>query len=126
MSSQNGLSLTMHGLNLTSCKLDPSSHLRLEQNVKLNNYSFSSFQMFRISPSLRARLHQVMTLAILFSLETMESLENRLKPHSGVTPLFSMTTELQASSQSCCSVDADACCKQALNQFFLCNFKSKK
>ena len=108
----------MRGLNLISCKLNLSSHLRLEQNIKLNNYSFSSFQMFRISPSLRVRLHQVMTLAILFSLERMESLENRLKPHSGATPLFSMRTELQASSQRCRSVDADACCKQALNQFF--------
>ena len=31
-----------------------------------------------------------MTLAILVSLKTMESLENGLQPNSGVTPLFSM------------------------------------
>ena len=35
----------------------------------------------------------LMTLAILFSLKTMELLENGLQPHSGVTPLFSMRTE---------------------------------
>ena len=42
------------------------------------------------------------TLAILFSLKSMETLENLLQPHSG------------ASSQSCCSVDADARYKRAL------------
>ena len=55
-----------------------------------------------------------MTLAILFSLKSVESLENRLQPHSGVTPLFSMRMELQASLQSCHSIDADAWCKWAL------------
>ena len=55
-----------------------------------------------------------MTLAILFSLKSMELLENRLQPHSGATPLISMGTESQASSQSCHSVDADAWCKWAL------------
>ena len=44
-------------------------------------------------------VNAVMTLAILFSLKTMESLENGLQPHSGATPLFSMRTELQASLQ---------------------------
>ena len=34
-----------------------------------------------------------MTLAILFSLKTMESLENGLQTQSGATPLFSMRTE---------------------------------
>ena len=33
-----------------------------------------------------------MTLAILFSLKTMESLENGLQPHSGATLLFEMGT----------------------------------
>ena len=70
-------------------------------------------------PVYTKRQHQrcdnsAMTLAILFSLKSMESLENRLQPHSGVTPLFSMRTESQESSQSCCSVDADAWCKRAL------------
>ena len=59
--------------------------------------------------------NSLMMLAILFSLKTMESLANILQPHSGATPLFSMRTELQASSQSCRSVDADAWCKRALN-----------
>ena len=48
------------------------------------------------------------TLVILISLKTMELIKNGLQPHSGVTPLFSMTTVLLASSQSCRSVDADA------------------
>ena len=55
-----------------------------------------------------------MTLAILFSLKTMELLENRLQPHSGVTPLFSIRTESLVSSQSCGRIDADAWCKRAL------------
>ena len=45
-----------------------------------------------------------MTLAILFSLKSMETLENGLQPHSG------------ASSQSCRSIDTDAWCKRALNE----------
>ena len=40
-----------------------------------------------------------MTLAILFSLKTMGSLENGLQPHSGVTPLFAKRRESLASSQ---------------------------
>ena len=43
----------------------------------------------------------------------MEILENGLQTHSGATPLFSIRTELLATSQSCCSVDADAWCKRA-------------
>ena len=58
--------------------------------------------------------NSVMTLVILFSLKSVESLENRLQPHSGVTPFFSMRTESQASSLSCHSIDADAWCKWAL------------
>ena len=57
----------------------------------------------------------VIMLAILFSLKTMKLLENGLQPHSGVTPLFSMRIVSLASSQSCCNVDADAQCEQALN-----------
>ena len=34
-----------------------------------------------------------MTLAILFSLKTMESLENGLEPQSGATPLLLPTNE---------------------------------
>ena len=55
-----------------------------------------------------------MMLAILVSLKSVESLENRLQPHSGVTPLFSMRIESLASSLSCRSVDADAWCKRTL------------
>ena len=58
--------------------------------------------------------NSAMTLAILFSLKTMELLENRLQPHSGVTPLFSIRTESLVSSQSCRCIDADAWCKRAL------------
>ena len=45
----------------------------------------------------------------------MESLQNELQPESGVTPLFSMRTELLALSKSCHIGDADAQCKRALN-----------
>ena len=55
-----------------------------------------------------------MTLAILFSLKTMESLQNGVATHFQATPLFSMKTESQASSQRCRSIDADAWCKRAL------------
>ena len=44
--------------------------------------------------------HSVMTLVILFSLKSMETLENGLQTHYG------------ALSQSCCSVNADAWCKR--------------
>ena len=44
-------------------------------------------------------VNAAMTLVILFSLKTMESLENGLQTHSGATPYFSMRTESQASSQ---------------------------
>ena len=59
-----------------------------------------------------------MTLAILFSLKSMESLENGLQTQSGATPLISMRTESQASSQRCRRVDADAWCKRALSYPF--------
>ena len=58
------------------------------------------------------------TLAILFSLKTMESLENGLQPHSGETPLFSMRTVSLASLQSCHSIDTNACYERALKRCF--------
>ena len=61
-------------------------------------------------------LHQAsaMTLAILFSLKTIESLQNGVATYFQATPLFSMRTVSLVSSQSCCSVDADAQCKRGL------------
>ena len=56
----------------------------------------------------------MMMIAIMFSLKTMELLENWLQPHSGVTPLFSLRTVSLASSQSCWSVDTDAWYKWGL------------
>ena len=44
-----------------------------------------------------------MTLAILFSLKTMESLQNGLKPYSGVTPLFSIKMHSSRMRTICCS-----------------------
>ena len=44
-------------------------------------------------------VNAVMTLVILFSLKTVELLENSLEIHSGAPPLLSMRTESQASSQ---------------------------
>ena len=55
-----------------------------------------------------------MMLAILFSLKTVESLENGLQPHPGATPMFSMRTESLALSQSYRNVDSDTQCKLVL------------
>ena len=59
-------------------------------------------------------INAAMTLAILFSLKTMESLQNGIATHFQATPLFLMKTESQASSQSYRSIDADAWCKRTL------------
>ena len=59
--------------------------------------------------------NSAMMLAISFSLKLAKSLENRLQPHSGATPLFSMRMESQASSQSCRSIDADIWYKWAIS-----------
>ena len=67
------------------------------------------------TPSISQRWdNSAITLAILFSLTTMESLENGLQSNSGVAPLFSMTAVSLMSLQSCHSVDSDAQCKRAL------------
>ena len=55
-----------------------------------------------------------MTLVILFSLKSMESLANWLQPDSGAAQLFSMRSVSLVPSQSCRSIDADAWCKSAL------------
>ena len=65
---------------------------------------------------LRARLHQASASSILFSLKTMESLQNEIVTHFSATPLFSIRTVTLASSQSCRSVDANAWCKWALRR----------
>ena len=46
--------------------------------------------------------------------ENNRVLQNGFATHFQATPLFSMRTESQASSQGCVSVDADAWCKQTL------------
>ena len=56
----------------------------------------------------------VMMLAILFSLKTIESLQNGVATYFPVTPLFSMRTVLLASSQRCRKVEADTRCEKAL------------
>ena len=58
--------------------------------------------------------NSVMTLTTLFSLKTMESLQNWVATHFRMTLLFLMRTLLLASSQSCSSVVVDAWCKRAL------------
>ena len=74
--------------------------------------------------SFRARLHQaststwdnsVLTLAILFSLKTMESLQIGVATHFQATPLFSTRTVWLVLLQSFHITDADAWCKRALN-----------
>ena len=101
-----------------------SSMLYNYRNNILRSYrswpsTLSCLSQFWLGPVYTKRQRQhcdnsVMMLANLFSLKLVESLENRLQHHSGATPLFSMRTESQASSLSCCSVDVDAWCKWAL------------
>ena len=55
--------------------------------------------------------NSAMMLAIVFSLKTMELIQNGIVTYFQETPLFSMRTILIASPQSCRSVDADAWCK---------------
>ena len=62
----------------------------------------------------RQRCDNSAMIAVLFSLKTMESLQNGFATYFQATPLFSMRTKLQVLSQSCRSVDADAWCKRAL------------
>ena len=59
--------------------------------------------------------NSAMMAMILFSLKTMEWLQNGIAIHFQATPLLSMRTEMQASMQSCCRVDADAWCERALS-----------
>ena len=58
--------------------------------------------------------NSVMTLVILFSLKTMESLQVRVATHFRAILLFSMRTVSLASTQSCRSFDADSWCTRAL------------
>ena len=58
--------------------------------------------------------NSVMTLAILFSLKTMEPLKIGVATHFSATLLFSMRAESPGSLWSCRSFDVDAWCKQAL------------
>ena len=55
-----------------------------------------------------------MTLAILFSLQTMQSLKNGVATHFQATAFFSVRTESLASSQICRSTDDEAWCKRDL------------
>ena len=72
-----------------------------------------------LGPVYTKRQHQrcgnsTMKLVILFSLETMELLQNGVTTHFRVAPLFSKRTVSLALSQSCCSVDTEAWCKRVL------------
>ena len=88
--------------------------------IDLNQTKFTPLLFF---PAFRTNLHQAsastlrqlcMTLTILFSFKTMESLQNGIATHFQATPLISMRAELQASLQSCRSVATDAWCKRVL------------
>ena len=58
--------------------------------------------------------NSAMTLAILFSLKTLESLQNGVAAHFQVTSLFSMRILSMTSLQSSHSIDPDTCCKRTL------------
>ena len=71
-----------------------------------------------LGPIYTKRQHQccdnsVMMLAILLSMKSVESLQNGVATYFHTTPLISMRTKTQASSQSCRSIDVDAWCKWA-------------
>ena len=72
--------------------------------------------MVPFTPSIS--INVAITLVILLSLESMESLWNRVATRFEATQLFSMKAELLASSQSCCSVDSVVWCKRALMSRF--------
>ena len=60
--------------------------------------------------------NSTMTLGILFSLKTMESLQIGVATNFQETALFSMKTVLLVSSQSCRNIDSDAWCKRVLTK----------
>ena len=61
---------------------------QLEQNCKRHR-SIDAVAWCKWALTLHNSINAGMTLAILFSLRTVESLENGLQTHSGATPLFS-------------------------------------
>ena len=102
---------------VTYCGVDPQER-RWTQKMEDGHALSSKYVLLVLCKQLccqcRRYDNSAMTLEILFSLKTMESLKNGLQPQSEVTPLFSMRTALLVSSKSCCSVDADPWCKWAL------------
>ena len=66
----------------------------------------------------RVNVNTAAKLVILFSLKTMEPLQNGIETNFQATPWFPMRAELLASSQSYRSVDADSWCKRARKQHF--------
>ena len=79
-----------------------SSGLQMTMDFNQNAYKYTFYSCHENKPT-RTKLEPVYTkhphqrcyisammLAILFSLKTMESLENGFQPQSGATPLFSL------------------------------------
>ena len=60
--------------------------------------------------------NDAVTLAILFSLKTMESPQIGVATHFQATLLFSIRIVLLVSSQNCRNIDSDAWCKRALTK----------
>ena len=96
-----------------SADLSPPNYLKLQEHIlkSMNKLTLNEpvtttllFNgLFTPSISINAAATFGMMLVILFSLTSMETLKNLLQTNSG------------ASSQICCSVDADTWCKQAPN-----------
>ena len=93
----------------TSCRSSNTNYRRA-------SLSSPGSKCARNSLTIRARLHQASASVILFSLKTMELLQNGVASHFGGTALFSIRPVLLASSQHCRSIDADAQCKWILNE----------
>ena len=86
--SLSGGSLSREGL----CQEDPPHTVTCGRCASYWNAFLGPF-----TPSVS--VNAAMTLVILFSLKTVESLQNGLQTYSEATSLFSMRTESQASSQ---------------------------
>ena len=95
-------------LNVTGVKSVQSLKVKLLSRLLLLGVNNPVFNCYRVCLGSAYTKHQCCNnsatmLVILFSLK---SIENWLQTQSGVTPLISMRTESQASSQCCHSIDA--------------------
>ena len=116
----------VHKARLVSGNCRGNVHIMVFDIMVIGHLNSFSHTVNIASCFVRARLHQrsasilrhsVITRAILFSLKTMELLENGLQLQCGATSLSSRRTELLVLSQSCRNIDAEAWYEWALSGF---------